>query len=41
VKNSWGATWGDKGFVRLERTESSSSKGTCGIARDASYPTVA
>jgi cathepsin L len=41
VKNSWGATWGDKGFVRLERTESSSSKGTCGIAMDASYPTVA
>jgi cathepsin L len=40
VKNSWGATWGDKGFVRLERKESASSKGTCGIAMDASWPTV-
>jgi len=41
VKNSWGSTWGDAGYVKLERTDSTSSEGTCGIAMDASYPTVA
>merc|ERR1712194_577065 len=35
VKNSWGASWGNNGFVYL------SAKGnTCGILSDASYPTV-
>jgi C1A family cysteine protease len=38
VKNSWGPTWGDHGYLRVERTESTNSKGTCGIAMDASYP---
>jgi C1A family cysteine protease len=41
VKNSWGPTWGDQGYIKLERKESASSKGTCGIAMDASYPTLA
>ena len=41
VKNSWGSTWGDAGYVKLERTDSTSGSGTCGIAMDASYPTVA
>ena len=40
VKNSWGPSWGDKGFLRVERTDSASSKGTCGIAMDASYPNL-
>lgn len=38
VKNSWGATWGDKGYIKIHRTDSKSSKGRCGIAMQPSYP---
>ena len=40
VKNSWGTSWGENGYVRLEKTSSTKSKGMCGIAMQPSYPVV-
>lgn len=38
VKNSWGADWGDHGYIRL-KAQISAKEGICGIAMAASYPT--
>jgi C1A family cysteine protease len=40
VKNSWGTTWGDKGYVKIARSDSTNDAGICGIAMDPSFPTV-
>lgn len=40
VKNSWGADWGEKGFIRLGRGAKFNPAGQCGIQQMASYPVV-
>jgi len=42
VRNSWGATWGENGYVRMSRAETpaKSNGADCGILKAASYPTV-
>ena len=37
VKNSWGASWGDKGYIKIAYKETGA--GICGINQMNSYPT--
>ena len=37
VRNSWGATWGEQGYIRMAIVD---GQGMCGINMDPSYPVV-
>jgi C1A family cysteine protease len=40
VKNSWSTTWGDQGYVKIARSDSTNDAGICGISMMPSFPTV-
>lgn len=40
VKNSWGITWGDVGYVKIARSDNTNDTGICGIAMDPSFPSA-
>ena len=40
VKNSWGSDWGENGYFRIAKSDSTNDPGICGIAIQASFPIV-
>ena len=40
VKNSWGVSWGEEGYIKIERSDSTKDAGVCGIAMQPSFPMV-
>jgi len=40
IKNSWGTSWGENGYVRIARSDSENDPGICGVAMSTSFPSV-
>jgi C1A family cysteine protease len=40
VKNSWSSSWGDNGYVKIQRSDSTNDAGICGVALQPSFPIV-
>lgn len=40
VRNSWGPTWGENGYVRILRSDSTNDIGICGVAAQPSFLNV-
>lgn len=40
VKNSWSTSWGDQGYVKIARSDSTNDAGICGIGMQPSFPSV-
>lgn len=40
VRNSWSASWGENGYVRIQRSDSTNDIGVCGVAAEPSYIVV-
>jgi len=40
VRNSWGADWGEQGFVKIGQSTTNGAPGICGINTDPAYPNI-
>lgn len=40
VKNSWSSAWGDQGYVKILRSNRTDDAGICGVAMEASFPSI-
>jgi C1A family cysteine protease len=37
VRNSWGESWGENGYVKIEKSSSTNDPGVCGVAMEPSF----